>query len=152
MSIQNELMHYGILGMKWGVRRTEAQLGRAERKLKRTATKDAERTAVAKTAYGKGAGIQRRVVNKEIESKLKDPTYKKYYDEALSSLNSSKVASKAIANSRGRAAKDQSSRTARMIAKTLTGTTSLAAGFILYTQNKAAVDNVVRKVVASIRR
>lgn len=26
---QNELMHYGIKGMKWGVRRTEAQLARA---------------------------------------------------------------------------------------------------------------------------
>lgn len=26
---QNELFHYGIKGMKWGVRRTEAQLARA---------------------------------------------------------------------------------------------------------------------------
>lgn len=29
---QNELLHYGVLGMKWGVRRTPAQLARARGK------------------------------------------------------------------------------------------------------------------------
>jgi hypothetical protein len=36
----NELIHYGILGMKWGVRRTKAQLGNLNLKKARTANFD----------------------------------------------------------------------------------------------------------------
>lgn len=153
MSVKNELMHYGILGMRWGIRRTPEQLGRREeRKLKKSATKDAERTAVAKAAYGKGAGIQRRLVKTDIDSKLKNPAYKKYYDEALASLNSSKVVNKAVANSRGRATKEQTTRTAKMVAKYLTGTTSLAAAYILYANNKEVVHRFVGSAINAIKR
>lgn len=36
----NELIHYGILGMKWGVRRTEAQLARARDKKSKSSSED----------------------------------------------------------------------------------------------------------------
>lgn len=39
---QNELMHYGIKGMKWGVRRTEAQLARARGKSKTSSEEESE--------------------------------------------------------------------------------------------------------------
>jgi hypothetical protein len=141
---EDSLEHFGKLGMKWGQRH-------AENKLNKTAKKDATKHEVARQAYGKGAGIQRRLVKKEIDEKMKNPQYKAAYDKALSEINYSKINNKAISNSRGRATKDQASRSAKIVAKTLTGTTSLAAGYILYTQNKPAIDHAVSSALKSAK-
>lgn len=64
-----DLEHFGVKGMKWGVRRE--------------ARRDARETARAKMFYGEGAGVRRRNIKAVVQQKSKDPNYKKAYDEAL---------------------------------------------------------------------
>lgn len=65
---QNELMHHGILGQKWGVRRTEAQLGRLDKKDEKWAKKNSDK--ITKNA------------NKKVSKQLS-----KYADELLKNPN-----------------------------------------------------------------
>lgn len=53
------LIHYGVLGMRWGRRR-------GTRKIEKTARKDAQRHMDAKMAYGKGAGTRRKLLKAEL--------------------------------------------------------------------------------------
>ena len=73
VSPNNELFHYGVKGMKWGVRKTQKQ-----------AKKDAKEFARAKMFYGEGAGTRRKLIKNTVQERSKDPVYKKAFDEALS--------------------------------------------------------------------
>ena len=46
--MENELYHYGVLGMKWGVRRTPAQLAKANGKAKRKSEDNAKKSDMKK--------------------------------------------------------------------------------------------------------
>lgn len=89
------LTHYGVKGMKWGVRNTDRPED-VSRSTNREARKDAKEFARAKQFYGQGAGTRRKLIKATVEGKSKkDPNYKKAFDQHLSNQDTAKHASKA---------------------------------------------------------
>lgn len=84
MMNQNELCHYGVVGMKWGHRRARSR-----------AKRDAKKYARAKMFYGEGAGNRRKLLNAKISERSKNPIYKKAFDDAMNKQNMERHATNA---------------------------------------------------------
>lgn len=101
------LIHYGVKGMKWGVRRyqnpdgslTKAGQRRAKRDAKkqdRMAKKDAKEFARAKMFYGEGAGNRRKLIKATVENRRKNSdAYSQAFDKYLAEQDMAKHASAA---------------------------------------------------------
>lgn len=133
----DELCHYGVPGMKWGVRHQ--------------AKRDAKEYSRAKMYYGKGAGTRRKLINATVNQRSKDPNYKKAFDTALQKQDMSKHATKAKRERRIKDTGNTIAKTGRGIANIVTGHperlgASLTVAYGAYTvAHKRGIDKVIQK-------
>lgn len=131
----NELLHYGVLGMKWGVRRN--------------ARKDAKEYARAKMFYGDGAGTRRKLINATVNQRSKDAEYKKEFDKALAKQDMSKHAAKAKRERKVKDVTQSTKKTGKGIVNIVTGHPErLGAGMALsYATYRFAHKSGVDKII-----
>lgn len=143
-----ELTHYGVKGMHWGVRRsgpTGVSSG-----TNRQARNDAKEFARAKMFYGEGAGTRRKLIKAAVESRSqKDPAYKRAFDHHLAKQDMSKHAEKARGERTRKNVKKSVGRGVRGTRHILNGNsqyasaaTAIAVGGALYV-HKAGVDKIL---------
>lgn len=141
------LMHYGVKGMKWGVRKSETP--GVSRRTDREAKKDAKEFARAKMFYGEGAGTRRKLIKNTVEAKAKkDPDYKRAFENHLSSQDMSTHAQKARRERSRKDAVNQTRKTARGVKNLALGTgasaTTAAAVMYYAYQNPVVRDKVTK--------
>lgn len=96
----SDIRHFGILGMKWGIRRFQNEDGSltpaGEKRYRSLAQKDAKETARARMYYGEGAGTRRKLQNAKVNQRSKESkAYRDEYQKALKSQNMEKAAKSA---------------------------------------------------------
>lgn len=164
MSHEDALAHFGVKGMKWGVRRDQQpNPGGASNKTNREAKKDAEEFTRAKMFYGQGAGTRRKLIKATVDAKAaKDPTYKAAFDHHVANTDLGKRASQARGERKRKDAASTSVKTIRGAHRSLTGGfgnvtiggAALAGGYMYAKQTglDKAVMNSMKTTVSNLRK
>lgn len=150
------LMHFGVMGMKWGVRKNDAP--GVSRRTNKEAAKDSQEFARAKMFYGEGAGTRRKLIKAKVETKSKkDPSYKKAFDHHLDRQDLGQHAEKARGERRRKDTRASVGKNARAVNRVVNGpfaapvaVTLIAAG-VAYAQNRG-YDKVVTSTVRNAAR
>lgn len=148
MEVDAFLAHYGVKGMRWGVRH-DGPAGVSSR-TNREAKKDAAEFTKAKLFYGEGAGTRRKLIKATVEAKSKrDPSYKKAFDHHVNQTDLSKRASQARGERKRKDIKKGTGKAIRGTRHVLNGnsqfasaTVAIAAGGALYA-HRAGIDKMI---------
>ena len=91
----NELYHYGVPGMRWGVRRSKTQSGRSSKKTKQMTADEKKKASMKKDVKNRrtlsDADLKKKIERIKSEKQLKDLTNeeiapgKKFVSDVLSS-------------------------------------------------------------------
>jgi hypothetical protein len=147
-SSTDELAHYGVKDMHWGVRK--ARPGGVSRSTDRMARKDAKEFARAKQFYGEGAGTRRKLIKARVDGiSKKNPGYKKAFDAHLANQDTSKHASKAKSERKRKNVANSTRKGIRGTSHILRGNsqyasaaTAIVVGGALYA-HKAGIDKTI---------
>lgn len=112
MQYNGSLCHYGVKGMKWGVRRR--------------ARHDAKEFARAKMFYGEGAGTRRKLIRNTVKERSKDPDYKTAFDYYSSKQDMAKHVQKAKAERHRKDVSNSVKKNTRGVVNILRGRPELA--------------------------
>ena len=144
----DELMHFGVKGMKWGIRRDGPE--GVPPKTNREARKDAEEFTKAKMFYGESAGTRRKLIKASVTAKSnRNPAYKKAFDYHVEKTDMAKRAEQAKGARTRKNAVNSTRKTARGVGHILKGNSQYAniAATVLVAGGAYAHQQGIDKVV-----